>query len=190
MADEDTGAEAEGQQHQDETPDVDSKIAAAIEEAKKSIADQFKSEIAGLNRRNTELEGELESEKKARMSEKERAEYEREQKDKEIAEREQKLAAAERASTIASGIADRKLDPDVRKLMTTPTTAEEFQTWANNYEALQASYIERQVNERLAGRAPESSGNGKRNVALETFDDGRKASEEDFVAYLTKTVQE
>lgn len=58
-----------------ESPDVETLVAAEVEK----VSQQYKKELAGLNRRNSELEKVLDDQKKAAMDEQERILYELEQ---------------------------------------------------------------------------------------------------------------
>lgn len=71
-------------------------LAAMKAEIQSDFDKKYKSQMDGLNRRNTELEKELESEKKAHMKAEERQEYERKQYEQNITDRE---AALQRQTT-------------------------------------------------------------------------------------------
>jgi len=156
-----------------------------IKEAMDKYSEQVKSEISGLNRRNTELEKELEAEKTAHMSDKDKLEYEKEQRDKDLAEREERLVEAERKNVITSGLAEKGLDLSVSNLMNKPTNAAELVAWLETFESLVNPEVEKQVNIRLsAGGKPTSGGTPTTVKPLNSFEDAKNASEEDFKAYL------
>ena len=125
-----------------EPESVDDKIKAAVTAA----IDGVKGEIAGLNRKNTELETELESEKKAHMTDSKRLEYEREQKDTALAEREQRVTELERNNRITDGLATAGLDLSAKELMVIPSTDEDVAAWV----ARQMTFINAEVEKRVA----------------------------------------
>lgn len=80
--DEKEQAQAETQEQEPEetqSGDLAKQIEEATGKVKAEIEAQFKSEISGLNRRNSELEKKLDEEAKAKMDEKERIEFEKKQ---------------------------------------------------------------------------------------------------------------
>jgi len=76
MADDQAQDDTAQDEKANDTSDINARIEAAVAEATAKASERFKSEIAGLNRRNSELENTLEEQKKASMSEKEKLEYE------------------------------------------------------------------------------------------------------------------
>lgn len=182
-----------------EQVEVEAKAAADAENAtdgptvEKLMAEinEIRSAQSGSDRKVKELsdaltakEAEAEELRTQAMSDKERLEYEKARVNEERAE----LAKERQARYIADGIAESKLDPGVRKLMTTPTTPEEVAAWMEVYEGLQAPHIERQVNERLSGTPPKSGKPATPGKKLETFEDGRNATDEEFAAYLASEI--
>lgn len=187
MADEEKVNEAEPEQEpQSNDVDVDSKIQAAIQEVQK----QFKSEISGLNRRNSELEKELESERKAKMSETERYKFEKEAAEKRAADLEARQQEYQTEQMITAGLAAKEINVTVKSLMKRPETAEDLVEWVNIFNKTVESEVERRVNQRLAGKTPESSPNKEPTKNLQSFADGKAASEDDFLAYLKQTIGE
>jgi len=163
---------------------VDDKIQAAITAAE----ERFKADVAGLNRRNSELEKELESEKVSHLSDKEKLEYEKQLRETDLADREAKLAEAVRVNMITNGLASNKLDISVANLMRTPATAEELQTWVTDFSVMVQTETEKRVNEALTGSAPKSGPTPGNAKPLANFEDGRNASKEEFENYLKSVV--
>ncbi len=75
---------------ENETPSIETLVASEVEK----VSAQYKKELQGLNRRNTELEQVLDAQKKMSMDEKERLQYELEQRENAIAAKEQEIVRA------------------------------------------------------------------------------------------------
>jgi DNA repair exonuclease SbcCD ATPase subunit len=145
---------------------------------KADITKQFKAEITGLNRRNSELEKKLEEAEKAKMTEKERAEFDlkqaREAADK--ARREAQEFQLERTrleKLFAAG-----LDADAAPLVggNTPEEIEERVKKLNEYIDKRASArVEAEVKKRFDGTG--KPGGGDKPGATLTYEDVLKLSE-------------
>lgn len=160
--------------------DVDSKITAAMAEIEK----KFKTEIAGLNRRNTELEKELETEHKSKMTETERLKFEKEAAEKRAADLEAKQQEYQTDQMIMAGLAAKDINATAKSLMVKPGTAEELVAWMTTFTKTIESEVERRVNERLTSAPPKASDKKPVGKTLETFEDGKSATEAEFLEYL------
>jgi len=162
---------------------VDEKIASAIAEQNERV----KAEMSGLNRRNSELEKELENEKIANMTDKEREKHEIAQLREENEQYKTRQADIERKALITEGLASNSIDPSAMELMREPKDSDGVQGWVSNFNARVESEVAKRVNERLAGApVPKSSGN-QAQVNYE----GKKGEDmtpEEFEAYLADTV--
>jgi arsenate reductase-like glutaredoxin family protein len=182
MAEEVTGEQVEGQVTQTEpTMDIEARFA--------EIEKRFKAEISGLNRKNSELVKELDEEKKAKMTEAERLQLEKKQAEAKAAELEEKLTAFETEQMITAGLAENKIPLAVKALMKKPGTQEELTKWVKAFSTAVESEVERRVTERLTkSKAPQSSAEPRSFKPLENFEDGKKASDSDFLAYLGQAI--
>jgi type IV secretory pathway VirB4 component len=185
MADEviDAKAEERGQQTEPkEVMDIDAKLA--------EIEKRFKAEISGLNRKNTELEKELDKERVAKMSETERLKHEKEAAEKRAADLEARQQEYQVEQMILAGLAGAKINPAVKQLMQRPETDAAINDWVKTFAGIVDAEAEIRVNERLKGKAPQASTQRGPVKALENFKDGQNASEAEFLAYLEKTLGE
>lgn len=136
---------------------VEELVSKAIEEVK----EKFKSEVAGLNRRNSELEKELKKKDLEKLSEKERiqAELDEARKEKERIERE--AADIVRGRNVDKALYDAGLAQDFAKRIIGDTDEEikaDVKTLKKFLEAEINKGIEAEVNKRLAGKAPQQGG--------------------------------
>jgi len=167
-----------------ELESVDSKIQTAIDEVQK----QFKTEIAGLNRKNSELEKELETERKTKMTDLERVQFEKEAAEKKAATLEAQQEQFKVDQMIMAGLSAKEINVGVKSLMKRPGTADELVNWINTFTASVETEVERRVNERLKGKTPDSSGQQATTKTLDSFKDGNSASEAEFIEYLKQTI--
>ena len=163
-----------------ELESVDSKIQTAIDEVQK----QFKSEIAGLNRKNSELEKELETERKTKMTDLERVQFEKEAAEKRAAALEAQQEEYKVDQMIMAGLSAKEINVGVKSLMSRPATADELLNWINNFTTSVESEVERRVNERLKGKDPGTSEKKGPAKKLDSFADGQTATEAEFLEYL------
>lgn len=145
---------------------------------KAEITKQFKAEITGLNRRNSELEKKLEEAEKAKMTEKERAEYEKKklEEEKEQAKREViefRLQKERLVELYAGG-----LDDDAGRFITGNTQEEikESVKKLNEYIDKRASArVEAEVKKRFDGTG--KPGGGDKPGTKLTYEDVLKLSD-------------
>jgi len=186
MSDEvNTEVEAPEEQQPQTEPTVDEKIAAAIA----AQTESFKAEINGLNRRNTELEKELENEKIAHMSEKEREKHEAEQLRIENEQLKAHAQEIQRKALITNGLASDGLDPSVMSLMREPKDESELEGWKAQLNKLIEPEVQKRVNERLAG-TPKPKGGETNEPVNYAGKSGAEMSQAEFNAYLAATLQE
>lgn len=138
-------------------PSIDEKIASAIAEQEK----KFKSEINGLNRRNSELEKlaaerekALEAERTAHMSEKEKAQHEIEKQKEEALRYIEEGKKAKWEMMILKGLSDSKLGSEVMQLMTPPTDEESLSKWISTLNSYVKNSADARVNANLLANAP------------------------------------
>ena len=135
-----------------------------------------------------ESEAEKEELKKAQMDEAERLRYEKEAAEKRAADIEARQKELELDNAITTGLAEKKLDTTVKALTKGIKTKDEAETWFETLNTVIDRIAEARVNERLAGKPPQSGGDPKPPKTLETFKDAQNASEADFLAYLNQAV--
>ncbi len=82
------------------------------------VSAQYKKELQGLNRRNSELEKILEEQKKATMDEAEKREYEMQQWEQKLAAKEQEITRTSNKDKAVKFAADNGLDMDYLETMT------------------------------------------------------------------------
>ena len=178
-----TEPEVEPKEEQPQEPTIDEKIAAA----KAELEERFKSEISGLNRRNSELEKELENEKIAKMNEKEREKHEAEQLRQENERLKADAQAIQRKALITNGLASDGFDPSVMSLMREPKDETELEGWKAHLKKLIEPEIAKRVNERLTA-APKPKGTSENPDVDFKGKKGQEMSKEEFDAYLVATL--
>lgn len=164
---------------------IDEKIEAAIAAQNERV----KAEMSGLNRRNSELEKELEDAKIANMTEKEREKHEIAQLKQENEQYKTRQADIERKALITEGLASNSIDPSAMELMREPKDSDSILGWVANFNARVESEVAKRVNERLAG-APTPKSGVKTPSADYQGKRGQDMSKEEFDAYLADTLKE
>lgn len=158
---------------------------SAIKQAMADMDKKYKSMIDGLNRRNSELEKQLETEKQEHMSEKEKSEYQFKRQQQELEARERALQQAQLDMMITNGLAGAKLSTNLRKLMSTPANEESLGEWVTQFQALVKAEADARVNAALVGQksAPQSGNGAATKPAFDlenmTKEQASKLSEED-----------
>ena len=155
MADEVTqeGADKPAQ----ETPNLEEMVGKAVANAVAQVEGKYKNDLAGVHKRNSELEKDLESEKEAHMSDKELAKHGREKAEADLKRRESEVAHAQLELLLTNGLAEAKLSPKLRKLMAAPTDADGLKAWIEAYTDLVKNDSDARVNRSLidsGGPAP------------------------------------
>ena len=158
----------------------------------------YKGEIAGLNKRNSELEKELkraakdkEDLAKAHMSDKERHEFDNQKREEDMARREAVVEEQQREAMINLALSANGVDASAKELMQTPKTPEEADAWTALFQEAVKAGVEKGVNVALAkgNGAPKSgAGSGVTAKLLDSFEDGKNASPEAFQQYLEATI--
>jgi hypothetical protein len=155
-----------------EVPAVD-ETQAKIDAAIKVAQETWKKEIAGLNRRNTELENEKQQLELTKLTEQERAKKELEiaqtEKDKIIAET---IELKKQTAVVSKG-----LDPDFAKLINGKTDEEikiSLETVMSHIDKEVNKRTEKAINDRFGGAAPQG-GNPPKNATLQSaYDEAKK----------------
>jgi len=137
--------------------DLDKLVGDAVAKAAMAIEEKYKSNIAGLDRKNTELAKELESEKTAHMNDKEKAEYERTKFKEDLDKREKALADKQWDIDVADTLSAASLPVDLKRLMQRPVDGDSMQRWIENltaYEAKREKEIRNEILLKNGGPAP------------------------------------
>ena len=155
---------------------VDEKIAEAIAE----VAQGFKKEVAGLNRRNSELEKELAEERKAKMSEEERIKAEIEEAKKEAEAERSEAAKLRKERLIDKALYDVGLPVEFAKHITgdDEESINDSVTSFNSYvDTIVNKKIEEEINKRLAGKPPEGGGKVDVSDLQSQYDNAKKSGD-------------
>lgn len=133
-------------------------IQEIIEQAKKDIADQldakYKNDIAGLNRRNSELEKKLAEEQKAKMTEEERVKAELEEARVQAESARKEAENYKRSTLINKLLAENGLPLEFERRITGQTTediAADVKALKMYIDAQVKAISEAEVNKRLGG---------------------------------------
>ena len=152
-------------------------IQALIKEEVEKIQEQSKNEIAGLNRRNSELENKIKEAEKAKMTEEERLKTELEEARTEKERIEKETQELTRARIVDKTLFDAGLPQEFAKRVNgndeesilADVTA--FQEFINNEAEKRAESI---INERLGGKAPKAGDLPDTSSLQAQYDNARK----------------
>lgn len=157
MADEQVQVEkqeqVESQDNSQDTKDIETMIAEANEKLKSELEERYKKEIAGLNKRNSELEGKVKKTELEKMSEAERIEAER----KELEAEKQTIKQQKIDLMVAKELANSGLPEEFAKRIS-GETEDEIKAdvkWLKDFLTSKAHELsEGEIAKRLAGDTP------------------------------------
>jgi cell division septum initiation protein DivIVA len=152
---------------------VEELVSKAIEDVKL----QLKSEISGLNRRNSELEKELKKKDLEKLSEKERIQAELDEAREEKKRIEQEAAEIIRGRNVDKELYDAGLSVEFAKRVIGQTEEEikaDVKALKKFIDAEINKGIEAEVNRRLSGKPPQAGGPVEKGNLQTLFDDAKK----------------
>lgn len=157
MADEQVQVEkqeqVESQAKEQDTKDIETMIAEANAKLKSELEERYKKEIAGLNKRNSELEGKVKKTELEKMSEAERIEAER----KELEAEKQTIKQQKIDLMVAKELASSGLPEEFAKRIS-GETEEEIKAdvkWLNDFLTKKAHELSQgEIAKRLGGDVP------------------------------------
>jgi len=170
MAEQEPDAKQEPEAEPDKQTDLDSMVSAAVAKAAAAIEEKYKSNIAGLDRKNTELTKELESEKTAHMNDKEKAEYERKKFQEDLDKRERALSEKQWDIDAADTLSAASLSVELKQLMQRPKDRESMEAWIEAFTSYEAKRDKVLRNEILIGNGGPKPKSGEPPTGIDPSD--------------------